>query len=507
MSSVIGIDLGTTYSAVAQFDEFGRPVMIPDAEGKYLIPSCVALINDEWRVGVDAWGQWSADHGINNKSSAARFKREMGTSKHYSIGQYSLDPVELSSHVLKCLAANAEQVVGPLAPVVIAVPANFSNEARQATIDASKSAGLELANIINEPTAAALYYAYSGKLSQAGLYAVFDLGGGTFDITIAEFDGKSVDVIWSDGIARLGGVDFDEALQMLVKEKYEDLTNEKISEKNMNHEGFDLRRIQDLKHSLSRREKVSAFVRGQVIEVSREEFESKISSFVTQVYLCCENAMEGADVEPHDLDGVILAGGSTRMPIIQQTVQELFGKEPLSIANVDEVVALGAALYAGHRSDQDVLTKLQQVSAAELSVQDVANKHFGTKAIADSSWEAGSFSEPKPINSIIIKKGTPIPCSMTEKYMTVVPNQTQIDCTITECDHEEENFDPKFVRIIADGNLELPPGRPPGQEILVTYKYDINQIMHCYFEDTDSGKKKEITVDLMKGGDQNEWSS
>jgi len=502
MSSVIGIDLGTTYSAVAHFDEFGRPVMIPDSEGKYLLPSCVALINNEWRVGVDAWGQWSADYGIENKSSAARFKREMGTSQRYAIGEHSLDPVELSSHVLKCLAAYAEQVVGPLAPVVITVPANFSNEARQATINASESAGLKLANIINEPTAAALYYAYSGKLKEAGLYAVFDLGGGTFDITIAQFDGKSVDVIWSDGIARLGGVDFDEALQMVVKEKYEELTGEKVSEKHMNHEGFDLHRIQDLKHSLSRREKVSIFVKGQVIEVTREEFESKISNFVTQVYLCCENALDGADIEARQLDGVILAGGSTRIPIIRQTVQRLFGKEPLSIANVDEVVALGAALYAGHRTDHDVLTKLQQASATEMKVQDVANKHFGTRALNDLGWGPDFSNDPKPINSIIIKKGTPIPCSMTEKYFTVAENQTEINCTITECDHEEEKFDPRFVRIIAEGDLKLPHGRPSGQEIRVTYKYDINQIMHCYFEDIESGKKKEITIDLMKGGAQ-----
>ncbi len=495
MRSVIGIDLGTTYSVVAQFDEFGRPVMVPDQDGKYLLPSCVALTHDEWRVGFDAWGQWAADYGMDQRSSAARFKREMGTSKHYQIGTHSLTPVELSSHILKCLMRYTMEAVGPVAPVVITVPANFSNEARQATIDASKAAGLELANIINEPTAAALYYAYSGKLNRAGTYAVFDLGGGTFDITIAEFDGKSVDVIWSDGIARLGGVDFDEALQIVVKEKYEMLTGEEVSIKSMSHEGFDLRRIQDLKHSLSRREKVSVFVRGQVVEVTREEFESKIANFVTQVYLCCENALDGAGLEASAIDGVILAGGSTRIPVIQQCVWEVFGKEPLSIANVDEVVALGAALYAGHRSDQDVLTKLQQVSAAELSVQDVANKHFGTKAL---EWDDAS-GRPSKINSIIIRKGTPIPCSMTESYQTIAYDQTEVECSITECDHEEKEYDSKFIRVIGEGRLELPPERPPGQEILVTYQYDINQIMHCHFEDVESGEKKEITVDLMKG--------
>lgn len=495
MKSVVGIDLGTAYSAVAQFDEFGRPVMVPDQDGKYLLPSCVALIHDEWRVGFDAWGQSAADYDMDQKSSATRFKREMGTSRRYQIGTHSLTPVELSSHILKCLAAYAVEAVGPIAPVVITVPANFSNEARQATIDAAETAGLELANIINEPTAAALYYAYSGKLNQAGIYAVFDLGGGTFDITIAEFDGKSVDVIWSDGIARLGGMDFDEALQILVKEKYEMLTGEEISTKSMSYEGLDLRRIQDLKHSLSRREKVNIFVRAQIIEVTREEFESKISNFVTQIYLCCENALDGAGFGAHALDGVILAGGSTRIPVIQQCVRSVYGKEPLSIANVDEVVALGAALYAGHRSDQDMLTKLQQVSAAELTVQDVANKHFGTKALEEDEYSGRMVLT----NSIIIRKGTPIPCSKTEPYFTSMFNQTQVECSITECDHEEMNLDSQFVRVIGEGTLELPPERPPGLEIRVTYKYDVNQIMHCHFEDVESGETKEITVDLMKG--------
>ena len=494
MSSVVGIDLGTTYSAVAQFDEFGRPVMVADQDGKYLLPSCVALIHDQWRVGTDAWGQWAADHGMEQKSSAARFKREMGTSKRYQIAERSLTPVELSSHLLNCLATYTKEALGPIAPVVITVPANFSNEARKATMDAAEAAGLKVANIINEPTAAALYYAYSDKLYQAGTYAVFDLGGGTFDITIAKFDGKSVDVIWSDGIARLGGVDFDEALQMALKEKYEQLTGEEISVQSMSHEGFDLRRVQELKHSLSRRDKASFFVKGQMIEITRKEFESKIFNFVTQIQFCCENALDGAKLDASALDGVILAGGSTRIPAIQQCAREVFGKEPLSIANVDEVVALGAALYAGHRSDRDVLTPLQQVAAAELSVKDVANKHFGTRAL---SWDE-ERKRPYDINSIIIPKGTRIPCSKTESYLTVLPDQTTVDCTITECDHEELDYDPTFVRVIGQASLRLPPGRPAGQEILATYEYDINQIIRCYFHDVESGEKIEITVDLMK---------
>ncbi len=497
MNSIIGIDLGTTYSAVARFDEQGKLEMIADQDGEYLVPSCVALINDEWRVGFDALRVWATDQNMEQKSSAARFKREMGTSKLYQINQHNLSPEELSSHILEYIATYAKKAVGPTAPVVITVPANFSNEARQATMNAAKKAGLEVANLINEPTAAALYYSHAkkGELNQQdGTYAVFDLGGGTFDLSIAKFAGKEVEAKWSEGIARLGGIDFDKALQTIVKEKYEEITGEELSEESMSYEGFDLLRIQEMKKSLSRNEKVSIFAKGQLIEVTRKEFESSISKLMTQIRLCCENALIGAELTADDLDGVILAGGSTRVPVIQRCVREVFGKEPLIIDNVDHVVALGAALYAAlkvYKKRPQVLTGMQRRELEGSSMGDVANKYFGTTAL---QWNDDTKAATE-INSIIIKKGTTIPCSKTEKYYTVRRDQRSVDCTVTECDIEEEDINSEFVKIIGNGNLKLPPGRPPEQEILVTYKYDENQIMHCHFKDVETGDIVTVTIE------------
>ena len=501
MKSIIGIDLGTTYSAVAQFDTLGRLKMVDNQDGDFLIPSCVALIDDKFVVGLDASMVWATDQGREQKSSAARFKREMGTSKLYRVGPHSLSPVELSSNVLKYIAQFAEKASGEFAPVVITVPANFSNEARQATMDAAKSAGLEVLNIINEPTAAALYYAFEGNINQTGTYAIFDLGGGTFDITIANFDGKNVEVKWSDGIARLGGIDFDKALQTIVKEKYEGLTSEELSPESMSHEGIDLLRIQEMKKTLSRQDKVSIFVKGQVIEVTREEFESSISKLVAQIRLCCENTLAESELTADDLDGVILAGGSTRIPVIQECIREVFCKEPMSIANVDEVVALGAALYAAyriHEDDPNMLNEMQRIALGvgndggiKPPLKDVANKNFGTVALR---WSDDTESTSK-YNSIIIERGTPIPHSVTESYYTVSYNQRIVKCRVTECDIKEEDMDSEFVKIIGRASLPLPPGRPANQEVLVTYKYDEDQIMHCSFRDVESGEEIEIVIE------------
>ena len=491
MNSIIGIDLGTTYSAAAQFDEFGRPVMVADQDGKYLVPSCVALIDNKWQVGRDALGQWAADQGMDQKFSAARFKREMGTSKLYQIGSHSVTPADLSSHVLKHIVTYAEKAVGTIAPVVITVPANFGDPAREATIDAAKAAGLVVACTIDEPSAAALYYAYDGRLNQAGTYAVFDLGGGTFDITIAKIDGTDVKVEWTNGIAQLGGIDFDESLRSVAKEKYEMQAKEELTFKDMSQGGVDLRRIQELKELLSRQEKGSIFLKGKIIEVTREEFESSISELVAEVRLCCEKTLAEGGFVADNLDGVILAGGSTRIPVVQQCVREVFGKEPMSIANADEVVALGASLYAGcnvYEEDPNSMNELQEKAIRRLNVEKTTTKHFGTVALR---WDDDTERTSK-FNSIIIEKGTDIPCQVTETYYTVAHDQKSVNCRVTECDVKEEDIKSESVKIIGKATLPLPPGRPPNQEVRITYKYDKNQIMHCYFKDIETGEEVEI---------------
>lgn len=232
MGKVVGIDLGTTYSAIAVISETGKPEIKPPLKGGLgnLTPSYVLAEEDgTLKVGDVAR---KAVGGLD--AVARRFKREMGTSKTYSLHGREFTPTELSAAVLKKIKQDFESQEGEISEAVISIPANFANEAREATLEAARSVGLDVENIVNEPTAAALYYiwrlAQDGKTLEPGKYAIYDLGGGTFDITIVEVNGQNVEVVATNGIHKLGGVDFDEALRSIVFERFEEETGEKCDE-------------------------------------------------------------------------------------------------------------------------------------------------------------------------------------------------------------------------------------------------------------------------------------
>ena len=491
MANIVGIDLGTTYSLVAQFDEMGRLTTVRDEEGNNLTPSCVASMDGEIVVGEEARRHWVEVP----EEAVAYFKRRMGTSQRYSIGGQAFTPTQLSARVLKKLAAYTTARLGPIDHAVVTIPANFSHEARVATMKAAELAGLEVRYIINEPTAAALYYAYEQKISP-GIYAIYDLGGGTFDISLVRVDGQDVEVLVSNGIHKLGGIDFDEILQAMVQETYKQQTGEDL-------ESIDFTPLdaEVQKRSLSKRDKVVARVLRRAIPVTRSAFEERISSLIEQTALLCESTVEEAGVGVSDIQGVILAGGSTRMPIVQRTVQEVFRKEPISTVNVDEVVALGAVLYAAYKSEKTSLTVAQQRAVREVTFTEVTNRCFGTFALAYNE----STGEVENENSIIIEKGTQIPCSETKSYCTTHPGQRAVACEVTECVNLET--DPRYVRIIKEDELPLPPGRPAGQEIRVTFAYDVNQIMHCTFRDVEDGREVVIDLDMAKSGGSNDHNT
>lgn len=214
MNAFIGIDLGTTYSAVATIDKTGRPVIVHNSDGENITPSCVTETDrGVFEVGEYARRTW----GNSPEKAAARFKRDMGTSATVRINARELTPSDLSSLVLKKLVKDAESQIGPIGEAVITIPANFSSEARDATMLAARNAGLNVNYIINEPTAAALYYAFKSGEELHGNYAVYDLGGGTFDISIIKVNGQDVDVLASNGVSKLGGDDFDKEIQNIVK--------------------------------------------------------------------------------------------------------------------------------------------------------------------------------------------------------------------------------------------------------------------------------------------------
>ena len=409
----------------------------------------------------------------------------MGSNKPHKIRNKEFTPTELSAFVLKKLQQTAISGIGPIGEAVVTIPANFPHEAREATMAAAKSAGLNISHIINEPTAAALYYAYHNKSDLAGIYAVYDLGGGTFDISIIRVDGEHVDVICSNGITKLGGDDFDRALIKLVKDKYEKATRQQFAE-----DDFTINDAEDTKISLSQRKRRAVKVGKEIVDVTREEFEEVISSFITQTELLCELTVDEAKIDVSDIQEVFLAGGSTRIPLVIESVTKIFKKDPTSTVNVDEVVALGAALYAAYKGNHTHLNPVQRRAISHISVGESTSKCFGTLA---QTYDA--TREQKVIrNAIMIRKGEKIPCSKTELFTTVHDGQTAVGCEVTESTAAET--DPRFVKIIWNGTLDLPSGRPRGQQIRVTFAYDSNQIMKCSFEDVATGKETKVDLSM-----------
>tara|TARA_B100000287_G_scaffold420310_1_gene459534 strand:+ start:646 stop:2142 length:1497 start_codon:yes stop_codon:yes gene_type:complete len=481
MSAFIGIDLGTTFSAISYIDETGRPKIIPNKEGKNITPSVVSERDGKIEVGEFASKTWA----IEPEKAAARFKRVMSDKNaKFKLNDKEFSPSELSSFVLKKLIQDTSNITGEIEEVVITIPANFSNEAREATMEAGKLAGLDVNFIINEPTAAALYYAFAKEQELSGYYAVYDLGGGTFDISVIKVTGQDVEIISSNGIEKCGGDDFDKAIYSLIEEKYEQKTGNKIDPLD-----FSLNDAEEEKKALSNRDKTLAKVGQELIEITREEFIDSIDHIILQTELLCEKTIEESGIKVEDIKEVFLSGGSTRIPKVLESVKSIFNREPTNTINVDEVVALGASLYAAYKGDRTKLSAAGQASVEKIKILDVTNKCFGVLALG--------FNETKNVaeerNSIIIEKGENIPVSKTESFFTVVDNQESIQLTVTESVQFEE--DPRFVKTIWTGTLELenPETVNQGDEVLVTYAYDENQIMKCRFS---YQEKDTVEIDL-----------
>ena len=312
----------------------------------------------------------------------------------------------------------AEAEVGPIAEAVITIPANFMQEARDATLVAAKKAGINVQYIINEPTAAALYYGFKEGGSFRGKYVVYDLGGGTFDVSIVEANGNDIEVLATAGVAKLGGDDFDKALRELIKNKYSELFGEDI-----NDEDLPLSDMASLKIKLTERQKSPSLIKGEIVEISRDEFEEAIVPLINQTELLCEDVLDQAGISVEDVRAVLLAGGSTRVPAIKKSISKVFRKEPVESENVDEVVALGASLYAAMKSSGEHLNAAQSASIDKLKVLEISTYYFGTLSINYN--QARNTDEIS--NTIIINKGEKIPCSRTSDFSTMYDNQVKLN--------------------------------------------------------------------------------
>lgn len=485
MSVITGIDLGTCFSAVAQFSESGEPLIVHNDDGKNITPS-VVWINVEDRtihVGEEARLEWVR----GNPSTAARFKRDMGLDTVFDLGGDSFSARDLSAVVLKKLVKDTTTQLGTMGSAVVTIPANFGHTARVDTLSAAEHAGLVLGNdasLPNEPTAAALYYVFKNRGEVRGRYAVYDLGGGTFDVTILRVDGYRIEVLGTNGIRHLGGDDFDKAIQRIALQKMNVASTRTFTDRN-----FTLDDAEKLKIALSKRASMERVVEGVNLGVSRDEFETAISPLIQQAEMLCESVLESVGLTASQLDGVLLAGGSTRVPCVRQSVERVFGRVPDVTMNPDECVALGAAVYSALKADRERMSALQKRAIKDVSLAEICGHNFGTIALSERT----DGRDPVEENCILIAKDRIVPCSVSREYYTVEHGQTSVLCRLTECDNAEER-DPRFVSILGSAHLTLPPNRPAGQKVEVTYSIDENLKLHCQYRDIASGEVESIDL-------------
>jgi molecular chaperone DnaK len=478
----VGIDLGTTFSAISYLDGVGRSSICPIGSDGERICASVVYRNPRKRGTLEVGGYAAKAAAEFPEAVAGHFKISMGTNDLISLGDEQYTATTLSSVVLKKLVKSFEEQHGKLSSAVITVPANFTESARAETLKAAEMAGISAKHIINEPTAAIL--AFTQRAEITGTVLVYDFGGGTFDATIAEVEGSRVRVLTSDGDKHLGGKDLDKVIFDFFANKYREATGVKWEASRDDEDRFKMFQLkaENIKKDLSRNESVIGYIHcgthGETVrvEITRAEFEHLISNYLSRADTLVEVALDAAGLEPSDIDEIIMVGGSTRIPDVRNRIEKMFGKKPMpESVSVDECVAMGAAIYAGLQEKQS-LNMRQKKSLEKVSLQDITPHFFGTECLNDD--DEGVY------NAIILKKDTPTPCKTSATFYTSQHGQTEVLCKITQSGYPESDLD--LVTEVAVLHLDLPGGRPSGQAIEVEYSYDTNGIMHCKFEDVGS---------------------
>ena len=474
MGKIIGIDLGTTNSCVAVM-EGGKPVVIPNAEGMRTTPSVVAFT----KTGERLVGEPAKRQAVTNaERTISSIKRHMGTDYKVSIDGKDYTPQEISAMILQKLKADAESYLGEkVTEAVITVPAYFNDAQRQATKDAGKIAGLKVERIINEPTAAALAYGLEDESEQKVM--VYDLGGGTFDVSIIDIGDGVIEVLSTNGDTHLGGDDYDDRITKWLVDEFKAAEGVDLSQDKM--------ALQRLKEAAEKAKKelssatttdinlpfITATAEGPKhldMKLSRAKFEEITADLTERTALPVQNSMKDAGLSNADLGKVLLVGGSTRMPVAQEKVKQLTGKEPSKNLNPDECVALGAAVQGGKMSGEE--------GASDVLLLDVTPLTLSIETL-------GGVATP------LIKRNTTIPTRASQVFSTAADNQTAVDIHVVQGERQFARDNKTLGQFRLDGILPAKRGVP---QIEVTFDIDANGIVNVSAKDLGTGKEQHITI-------------
>lgn len=471
MSKIIGIDLGTTNSCVSVI-EGGEPVVITNPEGNRTTPSVVAFKDGDTIVGEAAKRQ-----AITNPNTISSIKRHMGEKYSVDVDGKTYTPQEISAKILQYLKSYAEGYLGETVnKAVITVPAYFTDAQRQATKDAGRIAGLEVERIINEPTAAALAYG-ADKTEQDKTIMVFDLGGGTFDVSILELGGGVFEVVATSGDNHLGGDDFDNAIANYIVEEFKkangiDLSQDKMAMQRIKEES------EKAKKELSTTQQthismpfISANESGPLhidMDLTRAKFDELTKDLVQRTLKPVQDALKDAGLTKNDIDEIILVGGSTRIPAVQELIKNELGKEPNKSVNPDECVAMGAAIQGGVLAGD----------VEDLVLLDVTPLSLGLEVMGG-------------LYDVVIERNTTIPTTKTKVYSTAVDNQPSVDIHVLQGERKMAADNKTLGRFQL---TDIPPAPRGVPQIEVSFNIDANGIVNITAKDKGTGKEQSITI-------------